>query len=162
MVMSPLELHNKEFTKSLRGYNTDEVDGFLGLLLKDYEEIYKQNLDLKELLDKKDDNIHQYKEMEETLRNTMVVAQQTAQNVREAAQNEAEAKVAQAHKEAANLIREAEMKAEDLVQQARQQGEEIVRQFDDLQKQSYAFKTKFRTLLNAQLQIIDDVLEKDA
>lgn len=162
MVMSPLELHNKEFSKSLRGYNVDEVDGFLGLLVKDYEEIYKQTLDLKDQLDQKDGNLHQYKEMEDTLRNTMVVAQQTAQNVREAAQKDAEATVAQAHKEAANLIREAELKAEQLVQQARQQGEEIVRQFDDLQKQSYVFKTKFRTLMNAQLQLIDEVLEKDA
>lgn len=42
MALSPLDIHNKEFTKSFRGYDEDEVNKFLDQLMKDYESVIRQ------------------------------------------------------------------------------------------------------------------------
>jgi len=36
MALSPLDIHNKEFDRSFRGYDVDEVNEFLEQILKDY------------------------------------------------------------------------------------------------------------------------------
>ncbi len=43
MVLSPLDIHNKEFSTKLRGYNVDEVNDFLEQIIKDYQITLDQN-----------------------------------------------------------------------------------------------------------------------
>ena len=51
MALSPLDIHNKEFGRSLfRGYDEDEVNEFLEQVLKDYENVLEENKSLKENL----------------------------------------------------------------------------------------------------------------
>ena len=42
-MLTPLEVNNKEFKTRFRGYDVDEVEEFLEILSKDYEQLYKQN-----------------------------------------------------------------------------------------------------------------------
>ena len=50
MPLSPLDIHNKEFTRGFRGYNEDEVNEFLEQIIKDYELILKEKKELEEKL----------------------------------------------------------------------------------------------------------------
>ena len=45
-MLTPLDIQNKDFSSGAVGYKKAEVDEFLGLLLKDYETMYKNNIDL--------------------------------------------------------------------------------------------------------------------
>lgn len=56
MSLSPLDIHNKVFGKAFRGYDEEEVNEFLVVVGKEYEKVYKENLELKEQLSKKDSN----------------------------------------------------------------------------------------------------------
>lgn len=47
MKITSMDITNKEFKKSMRGYNCDEVDEFLDKISEDYEELYKGNSSLK-------------------------------------------------------------------------------------------------------------------
>ena len=47
-MLTPLDIENKRFTKTIKGYNVDEVDDFLDQLTLEYEKMYKENAEFKE------------------------------------------------------------------------------------------------------------------
>ena len=47
-MITPLDIQNKEFKKSLVGYKTKEVDAYLDSINEDYEKLYKENIELKD------------------------------------------------------------------------------------------------------------------
>lgn len=47
-MITPLDIQNKEFKKTIRGYKESEVDQFLDDIIKDHENLYKENLELKD------------------------------------------------------------------------------------------------------------------
>ena len=46
MPLTPLDIHNKEFSRRLRGYDEDEVNEFLDQVIKDYEGVIRENKEL--------------------------------------------------------------------------------------------------------------------
>ncbi len=78
-MLTPLDIHNKEFKKVMRGYSVDEVDGFLDEIIRDFEFLFKQNMEYEEALKKSNEQIEYYRSMEDTLQNTMVLAQKMAE-----------------------------------------------------------------------------------
>lgn len=42
MPLTPLDIHNKEFTRKIRGYDEDEVNEFLDQVIKDYETVIRE------------------------------------------------------------------------------------------------------------------------
>jgi cell division initiation protein len=144
MPLTPLDIHNKEFSKGFRGYDEDEVNEFLDRIVKDFEVIIKENMILKQRVQELQDKLEHYSKIEETLHNAIVVAQQTAKEVKENAVTEAEL----IRKEA---VREAKRGIEEALVRSRKAQREI----EDLVKQATVFRSRFRSLLEAQLEIIN-------
>ena len=46
-MLTPSDVENVKFRKSFKGYNVEDVDNFLDQLIKDYEKLYKENLENK-------------------------------------------------------------------------------------------------------------------
>ena len=90
MPLTPMDIHNKEFTKAFRGYDEDEVNEFLDRIVKDYEALIKENEAMKQKIQELSDKLEHYAKIEETLHNAIIVAQQTAKEVKEAALGEAD------------------------------------------------------------------------
>ena len=80
-MITPLDIQNKEFKKSFRGYKESEVDQFLDEIIEDYEKLYKENIELKDKILILTEQIKQYNNLEETLKDTLIVAQSTADEV---------------------------------------------------------------------------------
>lgn len=150
MSLTPLDIHKKEFSKAFRGYEEEEVDEFLDQVVKEYEKLYKENIDLKEALEAKDSNIGQYRDLEETLKKTLVIAQQTADDMKSGAVREAEI-----------IIREAQLKAEQIVKDAEDKVRNVLQEYEDTRKQSQEFKVRFRALLRSQLELVGVAEEED-
>jgi len=146
-LLTPLDIHNKEFKKGLRGYDVDEVDEFLDEVIKDFEVLYKENLDLKEQLENQKDSLERYKEMEETLQNTMVLAQKMAEEAKRNADKEAELIIWEARKKAEQIIAEADYK---IVESSRKL--EAIRSYE---KQ---LLIKLKTFLQTQLETLESGL----
>ena len=51
MKITPVEITNKEFKRTMRGYSTDEVDEFLDEVVEDFEALYRENASLKDKLE---------------------------------------------------------------------------------------------------------------
>lgn len=143
MALSPLDIHNKEFGKSFRGYDEDEVNEFLEQVLKDYENVLEENKVLKNDLKQSKEQISHYNSIEETLHSSILIAQEAAEDVRR-----------NSTKESQLIIKEAEKNADRIVNEALSRAREISMEVDDLKKQSKVFRSRFRMLIEAQLDLI--------
>lgn len=144
-MLTPLDIHNREFKRGLRGYSIDEVDEFLDEVIRDFESLYKENLELKETIQKKDEEINRYQELEGTLKNTLVLAQQTADEAKQNATKEAELIIWEATKKAEQIFNEAQ--EETLSSKKRLEG------MRGLEKQLYM---KMKNFLLTQLEYMEN------
>ena len=86
MPLTPLDIHNKEFTRSFRGYDEDEVNEFLDQIIKDYEAVLQEKKELFERVNELDERLEYFQNIEETLNKSILVAQESAEEVRRNAQ----------------------------------------------------------------------------
>ena len=110
MALTPMDIHNKEFSRSFRGYNDDEVDQFLDEIVEEFERLYKENIELKDRLGMFADQISHYKTMENTLKETLVTAQKAANDVSASAQKKSELIINEAEDKARRIIEDANYK----------------------------------------------------
>lgn len=148
-MLTPLDIHNKEFKRSLRGYDIDDVDAFLDEVIKDFESLYAENLKLKEDIGKYQDQIERYREMEETLQNTMILAQKMAEEAKRNTDKETEL-----------IIWEARKKAEQIVGSAHDEVTETIKKVQQLKALEQQMKVRLKAFLNSQLELIDSELHE--
>lgn len=144
-MLTPLDIHNREFKKSLRGYDIDDVDDFLDEVIKDYETLYKNNIDLQEEIRRQKENIDRYRDIEETLQNTMVLAQKMAEEAKRNAEKETEL-----------AIWEARKKAEQIVGGAHDDVTEAIKKVETLKALEKQMRVKLKSFLATQLELLED------
>ncbi|MED1202149.1 DivIVA domain-containing protein [Heyndrickxia acidicola] len=143
MPLTPLDIHNKEFSKGFRGYDEDQVNEFLDQIIKDYELMIREKKELEERLASLNERLGHFTSIEETLNKSIIVAQEAAEEVRGNAQ-----------KEAKLIIREAEKNADRIVNESLSKARKIALDIEELKKQSKVFRTRFKMLVEAQLDLL--------
>lgn len=143
MPLTPLDIHNKEFSRGFRGYDEDEVNEFLDQIIKDYELLIREKKELDEKLSSSNERLGHFTNIEETLHKSIIVAQEAAEEVKGNAQ-----------KEAKLIIREAEKNADRIVNEALSKARKIAMEIEELKKQSKVFRTRFKMLIEAQLDLL--------
>ena len=115
-MITPMDIHNKTFSKGLRGYSEEEVNDFLRQIVADYEQIYREHREMEEQMDQMKTKLANYEKISETMTNTLQLAKDTAENVKKNAKRNAEILIANAHAEGNRQIREAEESRRRLVE----------------------------------------------
>ncbi|MCT4543912.1 MAG: DivIVA domain-containing protein [Vallitalea sp.] len=141
-MLTPLDIEGKNFKKSLLGYSSGEVNNALSQIIKDYEKMYKENIELKDKVNILNEGIQYYKTIEDTLQNTLLLAEKTAEETK-----------ANAHKKAEMIEKEAELKAQSIVEDARNEVYRISQKKEELVQQYNALKIQIRQFLKAQLEL---------
>ncbi|MFB5191583.1 DivIVA domain-containing protein [Alicyclobacillus fastidiosus] len=144
MPLSPIDIHNKEFGRSFRGYNEDEVDDFLERVIQDYEGLIRTNKQLEEDMNRLNEKLAHYDSLEDSLSKSILVAQETAEEVK-----------SNARKEAQLIIREAEKNADRIVSEALNKARKIALDMEEMQKQAAVFRARFRSLVQSQLEMME-------
>ena len=144
-MLTPLDIENKRFTKTLKGYNVEEVDDFLDQLTLEYEKLYKENAEYRDQADKYQKDLEHYRNVEHTLQNTLVMAQTTAEDIKSMAQKQAD-----------QIIRDAQNDARKAVDELNKEEFEIRRRLEDLRRQFDVYKAKMEALLISQLELLQD------
>ncbi len=103
-MITAMEIRNQQFSKSLRGYDQEEVKNFLMQLAQDYENLYSQNATLKESIKRLEAELQKYHKIEDTMNNSLIFAQQTAEDMKTNARREAELILEDAKKRIAELL----------------------------------------------------------
>ena len=149
-MLAPLEINNKEFKRSFRGYSESEVDEFLDDVFKDYEKLYRENIELKETVDRVNSKLEHFQHMENTLHNTLLIAQETAEEVKLNAKKETEL-----------VMKEADIRSQKLMEEAASKVRRMNTEYEELKKQTQIYRTRLRTLLQAQLEMLQNAAEDD-
>jgi cell division initiation protein len=74
MNYTPNELENLKIPSSMKGYKTDFVDDLLEKILEDYTSFLRDNASLKEKVELLNEGVKHYKNLEESIKNTLVLA----------------------------------------------------------------------------------------
>lgn len=143
MPLTPLDIHKKEFGRSFRGYDEDEVNDFLNQIIKDYELLIREKREIEEKLASQTERLTYFSNIEDTLNKSIIIAQETAEEVKR-----------NALKESKLLIREAEKNADRIVEEALSKARRIAVETEELRKQSKVFRTRFKMLMEAQLDLL--------
>ena len=150
-MITPLDIDNKKFAKQMvNGYNVEEVDDFLDELTIDYSKNYKEVTELRAKVEELNNSLVQYKTIESTLQNTLVMAQSTAEEVKNVAKQKADQIVDEAKANAQKEVNE--LNNEIIIKQ---------KELDDIKKQFDIYKAKMESLLISQLELLKDVNKED-
>lgn len=168
-VLTPMEIQTKEFNKVLRGYDPKQVEAWVQKVKENYEKLYVENHELKERLAQSEDSVVHYRDLEDALQRTLVMAQKGAEDMRSNAERESKIMLEQAEvsartikqkaeEEADRMVNEASQKAEEMLKLADQRVGTILEEYRRLEKQANVFKAKFKALLEAQLEMVEGKL----
>ncbi|WP_442603786.1 DivIVA domain-containing protein [Paenibacillus sp. KN14-4R] len=143
MPIMPLDIHNKEFSRSFRGYDEDQVNEFLDQIIKDYESLIRENKEIQNKVLTMEERLGHFANIEETLSKTIIVAQEAADEVK-----------SNAKKEAQLILKEAEKNADRIINESLVKSRKVALEVEELKKQASIYRTRFRTLLEAQLELL--------
>lgn len=143
MPLTPLDIHNKEFTRKFKGYDEDEVNGFLDQVVKDYELTIREATDSQAEVKRLEERLGHFTNIETTLNKSILVAQETAEEVK-----------ANARKESKLIVKEAEKNADRIINEALSKSRQVYIEVEELKKQGKVFRTRLKSIVEAQLELI--------
>lgn len=149
--LTPLDIQNKEFSRAFRGYKEEEVDEFLDLVVEDYGALFRENAELRDKIKELEDKISEYKRMESSMQEALLLAQKAAEERRLNAEREAEI-----------IIKEAKLEAQRIVEGALSKLQEIERKIGELQKERERFILEMKALISTFWGILEKEVGREA
>jgi len=143
-MFTPLDIQNKEFSKSVNGYKKDEVDEFLDLITVDMEKLIGENATLKTESTRLASELERYKGSEGAVLGTLEAAKALMGEISASAEKRAEI-----------LLKNAELDAELIQREARDSVEKLNEESVLLKNRFTAFQSKYRNLLESELERFD-------
>lgn len=148
-MITPLDIQNKEFSRAVRGYKEEEVDGFLDLLTLDLEKLMEENRRLKEQIKSLNAELDKFKNSEETVLKTLEAAKALMSDISASAEKRAEI-----------LLKNAELDAQLIQREARENIERLNEEMQNLKNSLIIFKSRYRSLLESELEKFDNLSEE--
>lgn len=146
-MITPLDIENKRFAKQMmNGYSVEEVDEFLDEVTADYTKNYKEINELRTKVEELNNSLVQYRTIESTLQNTLIMAQTTAEEVKNVAKQKAD-----------QIVNDAKSIAQQRVDELNNEILMKQKELDDIKKQFDIYKAKMESLLISQLELLKDI-----
>ena len=149
-MITPMEIHNKEFKRKVRGYDQDEVDEFLDKIVVDYEKLYRENAELKDKINLQNEKMEHYTSLENTLQNTLLMAQKASEDIE-----------TNARKKAENIIKDAEQQGKNIIEEANEEVINIIKKKEELVKDVKIFKARVKSLLETQMAVLNEINDSE-
>jgi cell division initiation protein len=152
MRITPLDIQQKTFpTQLFKGFDEEEVYAFLEVIREEMEELLRENASLKESVHRAENQMKEHKDMETTLRETLMTAQQMVEDYKTNARKEAEL-----------LIKDAEIKADNIIREAQEKVIKIHEDIVDLKGIRRHFKEEVKRLIESHLRMLQHDKEMDS
>jgi len=144
MRINPLDIQQKQFPMKLRGFDVEEVYAFLEVIREEMEDLLRENANLKENVQRLDNQMKEYRDMETTLRVTLLTAQQMVEDYKMNARKEAEL-----------VVKEAELRSDTLLKEAQEKVIKIHEDIVDLKGIRRHFKEEVKRLVESHLRMLE-------
>ena len=139
MAITALDIKDKQFTTKFRGYNEQEVDEFLDIIVDDYEDLVRDNRELAARVKELEEKLAYFDEMKESLSQSVILAQETAEKVKASAADESANLINKANFNATHLVEEAKSKASEILRDATDEAKRVAIETEELKRQSRVF-----------------------
>lgn len=150
MRITPLDIQQKQFPMKFRGFDVEEVYAFLEVIREEMEDLLRENANLKESIQRLENQVKEYKDMETTLRETLMTAQQMVEDYKTNARKEAEL-----------VVKEAELRADTILKQAQEKVIKIHEDIVDLKGIRRHFKEEIKRLVEGHLKMLEFDKERE-
>jgi|SRR6187399_717322 len=164
MRITPLDIRQKTFEKNFRGYEKDEVNGFLLTLSQEWERVLDENKECRIKLESAEREVSKLREVESSLYKTLKTAEDTGANVIDHARRTAELHLRESQLKVEAMINEAKLKARDTIEESDTRAREILEEMEGRLKilvESYKKMQTLRDDLLADLKHLgSDVLDR--
>ncbi|MFC4651333.1 DivIVA domain-containing protein [Lactococcus nasutitermitis] len=162
MTLNSLDVQNKRFNPQMRGFNKQEVDEFLDIVVRDYDEfsqtIKSQKVELKSLREQ----VKYFDDMKDTLNKSLVVAQGAADKLSSQSQEEATKRLEQAQQDADNITEDARRRGQSIIDDAKKEAgsilhtasedaRKLIRESDNLRRRMRSYHERAVALAEAQV-----------
>lgn len=158
-MLTPQEIHAKEFSGRGRNYDKAEVNEFLDQVVIDFETVTEENKTLKTKLAEADAAAKQVEDMKQSVNASILIAQEAADRLKKQTESEVAATLQQAQVEAQKIVMEATAKANNITSESQQVNAALVEEKQVLTADMGNFKNKLTSLLQAQLDLINNSSE---
>ena len=155
MALTSLDIRDKAFSTKFRGYDIDEVEEFLDIIVNDYEELIHENHEKEAKIRNLEERLIYFDEMKDSLSQSVLIAQDTAERVKQAAQERSENIVQQAEQDAQRLLDRAKYKANDILRQATDNAKRVAVETEELKNKTRVFHQRLKSTIESQLSIVD-------
>ena len=155
MALTSLDIRDKAFSTKFRGYDIDEVEEFLDIIVNDYEELIRENHEKEAKIRNLEERLIYFDEMKDSLSQSLLIAQDTAERVKQAAQERSGNIVQQAEQDAQRLLDRAKYKANDILRQATDNAKRVAVETEELKNKTRVFHQRLKSTIESQLSIVD-------
>jgi cell division initiation protein len=145
MAIRPVDIRRKEFKNGFRGYDANQVDDFLDEVADEFERTFAENQRMSEEITTLQERLQQFEDLESSIREALVHAQQTARDLRRNAGKEAEL-----------IVREAKEQSHRILADSSSRIERVQESYEVLRKAKQDFSNDFRHLLKSYLAVMDN------
>ncbi len=143
MKLTPLDIRRTEFKKAMRGYDTVEVQTFMEMMANEFETLLKEQNETRAKIIELESDLKNYKQIERTLQQTLMQAQEATGKTYEAARRDAE-----------TIIKEAEMKAAQILNNANGEMAKLNNEIAQLKARRDSMVGRLRVLLSSELELL--------
>lgn len=148
MKFSPMNIKKQDFRKSLRGYDTDEVEVFLERLSNEFETLQQENEQIKKELDAANGKLNEFRKIEKNLQNTLLRAQESSTKALESTR-----------KQSTLMVKEAEIKASQILEKARESANEIRSAVINLREEKDLVVARLKSIISSQAHLLEMKVE---
>lgn len=154
MKVTPLEIRQKTFERTLRGYDKDEVNAFLLSLSQEWERMMDEVKEIRLKLESSEREVGKLREVETSLFKTLKTAEDTGANVIEQASKAAELHLREAQMNAEAILNEARDKARNTIEDADATSRQMLVEMEDSLKE---LVQQYKTLESHRNNMLDDL-----
>jgi len=155
MAITSLEIKDKKFSSKFRGFDPEEVDEFLDIVVRDYETLVRSNYEKEQHIKNLEERLSYFDEIKDSLSQSVLIAQDTAERVKQAANERSNNIVHQAEQDAQRLLDEAKYKANEILRQATDNAKKVAIETEELKNKSRVFHQRLKSTIESQLAIVD-------
>lgn len=144
MKIAPIDIAHKTFSRKMMGLAAEEVQDFLQSIAQEMENLVREKNQLRETLREKELAIMEYRERDETLKQTITTATKMAEKMRE--DSEREAKI---------ILNDAEQRAEMIVKDARDSLRKTYEEISELKRIKIQMESAIRGAIEAHRSLLE-------
>jgi cell division initiation protein len=151
MRLTPLEIRQHKFTTRLRGFDAGEVEAFLATVVADFEDVVRENAQLRREAERLARELDAYRAREKTIQETLTTAQAVVEQLKRTAIKESE-----------SIVVDAELRAEKIVAEARERQAELANEIREQKYLRQRLEGDLRRTAESYLKMIEAFSTDDA